>query len=113
MQQLGEAGVFDKVVVIHLGTNGPFDRETLDAFLAPLSNVPNVIMINVRADRAWTASNNAILEDRDVDGDNIILIDWATLSNKCPGDCFASDGIHLSADGKKYFADLIGDVTGI
>jgi peptidoglycan/LPS O-acetylase OafA/YrhL len=113
MQQLGEAGVFDKVVVIHLGTNGPFDRETLDAFLAPLSNVPNVIMINVRADRAWTASNNAILEERDTGGDNIILIDWANLSNKCPGNCFASDGIHLSADGKKYFADLIGDVTGI
>jgi peptidoglycan/LPS O-acetylase OafA/YrhL len=113
MQQLGEAGVFDNVVVIHLGTNGPFDRETLDAFLAPLSNVPNVIMINIRADRAWTASNNAILDERDVDGDNIILIDWATLSNKCPGDCFASDGIHLSADGKKYFADLIGDITGI
>ena len=69
---VSEAGVFDNVVVVHLGTNGPFDRETLDAFLAPLSNVPNVIMINVRADRAWTASNNAILEERDTGGESHI-----------------------------------------
>ena len=65
MEQLRDAGVFDQVVIVHLGTNGPFDRETLDAFLAPLSDVPNVLMINIRANRSWTASNNAILEARD------------------------------------------------
>jgi hypothetical protein len=113
MQQLGEAGVFDQVVVIHLGTNGPFEKETLDAFLAPLSSVPNVIILNVFANRSYTAHNNQLLADRDVDGDNIIVIDWYSLAPKCPGSCFAADGIHLNALGMEYYADMIGDVTGV
>jgi hypothetical protein len=95
-EQFGEANLFGDPVVIHLGTNGPFDAETLDALLAPLSNVPNVIMLNVFANP----------------GDNIILIDWNTLATQCPGSCFAADGIHLNATGQEYYADVIGDVTG-
>jgi peptidoglycan/LPS O-acetylase OafA/YrhL len=112
MQQLADAGVFDKVVVIHLGTNGPFEKDTLDAFLAPLSEVPNVIILNVFANRSWTTHNNQLLEERDVDGDNIILIDWFNLAPKCPGSCFSADGIHLNQIGMEYYADMIGDVTG-
>ncbi|MDW3214050.1 MAG: acyltransferase family protein [Ilumatobacteraceae bacterium] len=114
MEQLGEADVFGDPVIIHLGTNGPITRETLDALLAPLSRVPNVIMLNVRANRPWTAENNRILAERDKpDGqDNIILIDWNSLSNECPGDCFAADGIHLTDAGRRYYANVIGDWTG-
>jgi peptidoglycan/LPS O-acetylase OafA/YrhL len=112
MQQFGEADLFGDPVVIHLGTNGPFDAETLDALLAPLSSVPNVILINVFANRSWTASNNALLDARDQPGDNIILLDWFNLAPQCPGNCFASDGIHLNATGQKYYADMIGDITG-
>jgi hypothetical protein len=113
MEQLADAGVFDKVVVIHLGTNGPFEKETLDAFLAPLSQVPNVIMLNVFANRSWAAQNNQLLAERDGPGDNIIVIDWASLAIQCPGSCFAADGIHLNAAGMEYYADVIGDVTGV
>src|SRR5690606_10954055 len=80
-EQLGEADLFGDPIVIHLGTNGPITRETLDALLAPLSDVPNVIMLNVRANRGWTAQNNAILAERDQPNDNIIMIDWASKSN--------------------------------
>ena len=111
-EQLGEADLFGDPVIIHLGTNGPITRETLDALLAPLSDVPNVIMLNVRANRAWTAGNNAILAARDNPNDNIIMIDWASKSNECPGSCFAADGIHLTDAGSEYYADLIGDWTG-
>jgi len=111
-QQLGEKGLFGDPVVIHLGTNGPFDAETLDALLAPLSNVPNVILLNVHANRSWTANNNALLAAKDKPGDNIILIDWDSLANQCPGNCFAADGIHLNAAGQEYYADVIGDITG-
>jgi peptidoglycan/LPS O-acetylase OafA/YrhL len=111
-EQFGEANLFGDPVVIHLGTNGPFEAETLDALLAPLSTVPNVIMLNVFANRSWAANNNALLDARDNPGDNIILIDWATLATQCPGNCFAADGIHLNAQGQKYYADVIGDVTG-
>ena len=63
-QQFGEAHLFGDPVIIHLGTNGPFDAETLDALLAPLSSVPNVIILNVHANRPWTANNNALLAAR-------------------------------------------------
>jgi hypothetical protein len=114
MEQLGEADLFGDPIIIHLGTNGPISRETLDALLAPLSRVPNVIMLNVRGNRAWTAENNRILAARDkpLGQDNLILIDWNSLSNECPGDCFADDGIHLTATGQEYYANVIGDVTG-
>jgi hypothetical protein len=112
MQQFGAANLFGDPVIIHLGTNGPFDAETLDALLAPLSSVPNVILLNVHANRPWTANNNALLAARDKPGDNIILIDWNAKAAECPGDCFYSDGIHLKPEGQKYYADLIGDVTG-
>ncbi len=112
MEQLAEAELFGDPLIIHLGTNGPFTKETLDAFLAPLSSVPNVIMLNVRANRPWTAANNALLQERDRPGDNIILIDWQALSQGCTGNCFSADGIHLSADGRRFYADVIGDVTG-
>jgi peptidoglycan/LPS O-acetylase OafA/YrhL len=111
-QQFGEASLFGDPVVIHLGTNGPFEAETLDALLAPLSSVPNVIMLNVFANRSWSAGNNALLAARDQPGDNIILVDWNTLATQCPGSCFAPDGIHLNATGQEYYADVIGDVTG-
>ncbi len=112
MQQLGDADLFGDPVIIHLGTNGPFTEETLNDFLRPLSSVPNVIILNIRANRPWTANNNALLEARDRPGDNIILLDWAALSNNCTGNCFAADGIHLSADGQRFYANMIGDITG-
>ena len=112
MKQLGDAELFGDPVIIHLGTNGPFTKETLDDFLRPLDSVTNVVLINIRADRAWTDRNNALLSERDSPNDNIILIDWHSLSENCTGNCFAADGIHLSAAGQKFYADMIGDVTG-
>jgi peptidoglycan/LPS O-acetylase OafA/YrhL len=112
MEQFGEVDLFGDPVIIHLGTNGPIEASTLDALLAPLSGVPNVVLINVFANRSWTANNNAIIAARDQPGDNIILLDWNAKAPLCGGDCFAADGIHLSADGQKYYADLIGDITG-
>ena len=64
--------------------------------------VPNVLLLNIRANRPWTAQNNALLAARDRPGDNIILVDWQTLSQNCTGSCFAADGIHLSADGQTF-----------
>ncbi len=112
MQQLGEAELFGDPIIIHLGTNGPITEETLNDFLAPLTGVPNVLLLNIRANRPWTVQNNALLSARDRPGDNIILVDWNSLANNCVGDCFASDGIHLSSDGQKFYADMIGDITG-
>ena len=112
MQQLRDASVFGQAVVVHLGTNGYFSEETLDAFLEPLSEVP-VIMLTVRGDLAWRDHNNDILKARDAEADdNLIVIDWEAESRNCVWECFAGDGIHLAADGQIFYANLIRDVTG-
>ena len=105
--------LFGTAVVVHLGNNGSFSQATLDAFLATMDDVPNVILMTVKADRPWTADNNALLRAADLEGDNKILIDWEVLAADCPGECFYDDGIHLRPDGQEYYADLIADILGI
>jgi peptidoglycan/LPS O-acetylase OafA/YrhL len=113
MQEMQTRGLFGMAVVVHLGTNGPFSDETLSEFMATLSGVPNVLLLTARANRGWIAENNAKLRALDHEGDNIILVDWETLSNECPGDCYYADGIHLKEAGQQYYARQIFDVLGI
>lgn len=115
VEEMAANGVFSgtEAVIVHVGTNGPFDREQLDALLAPLAEVPNVLVYTVRADRAWTEPNNALLRAVDQPGDNIVLIDWDVRSQECTDDCFAGDGIHLNENGKQFYADLARDWTGV
>ena len=61
MAALHDNGTFGSVVVIHLGTNGPFSQETLDAMLATVADVPIVLLLTGKADRGWIADNNARL----------------------------------------------------
>ena len=112
-EQLRDRRLFGEAVVVHVGTNGPFSQNTLDAFLATMDDEPNVILMTVKADRSWTAENNALLRAADLEGDNKILLDWEVLSVECPGECFYGDGIHLRPEGQQYYANLIADILGI
>ncbi len=84
-EQLRDRHLFGTAVVVHLGNNGPISQATLDAFLATMDDVPNVILMTVRADRRWTADNNALLRAADHEGDNKILLDWEVLVGRVPG----------------------------
>ena len=106
MQQLLEAGVLGERVVIHLGTNGPISNTSLDGVLNPLAGVPRVVLLTIRADRSWTGGNNDLIRAR-AGTANVTVLDWATLSGGCPGNCFEDDGIHLRPDGRRYYADLV------
>ncbi|MEZ5298086.1 MAG: acyltransferase family protein [Ilumatobacteraceae bacterium] len=110
MQQLAAGGVFGDAVVIHLGTNGPISATSLDGVLAPVADVPRVVLVTVVADRAWTAANNDLIRSRA--GGNVVLVDWAAAAPACPGDCFEDDGIHLRPEGRTYYADLITAAAG-
>jgi peptidoglycan/LPS O-acetylase OafA/YrhL len=112
-EQFRDLGLFGDAVVVHLGTNGPISQSTLDSFLATMNDVPNVIMMTLKVDRAWTAENNAMLRAADLEGDNKILLDWEVQAAECPGQCFYDDGFHLRPEGQQYYANLISDILGI
>jgi hypothetical protein len=99
-------------VVVHLGTNGPISPTTLEHLLDELEDVPDVIVLTVRIDRAWTNANNELLR-KTSERDNVIVIDWERLAEQCPGECFATDNIHLQLDGSNYYAQLIADTLGL
>lgn len=111
VEQLASAEVLGDVVVLHLGNNSTITAAELDAILDSLAEVPNVILLTSHIDRSWAEPNNQLIRAAD-DRPNVIVIDWATLADDCPGECFADDGYHLADDGATYYADLIRDVTG-
>ena len=112
LQQLKDAGTFGDVLVVHLGTNGPIARDDLDTFLEIVSEVPLVVMLNVRGELAWRSSNNELLASIDAEGDNIVVVDWLAESQNCARACFSDDGIHLLGNGQVFYADVIRNVTG-
>ena len=107
MEQMGAAGQFGDAVVVHLGTNGPPSDEMLDAFLTPLADVPEVVLLTTYVDRSWTAETNLRLHAAAARFPNVEILDWATLAAQCPGECFWDDGYHLRPDGREYYVDLI------
>jgi peptidoglycan/LPS O-acetylase OafA/YrhL len=112
MEKLRDLERYGLAVVVHLGTNGPISQDTVDAFMAPLAGVPNVIVLTVKGSLSWTNSNNEKL--RALAGrPNVILLDWELLAAQCPGDCFYRDEIHLRPEGQAYYSRLIFDVLGI
>ncbi len=112
MATLRDNGTFGSVVVVHLGTNGPFSQETLDAMLATVANVPVVLLLTGKADRGWIADNNARLKAVPSTHPNVTVVDWEAISAGCQGRCFYDDNIHLTQSGQNYYADMIGKVLG-
>jgi peptidoglycan/LPS O-acetylase OafA/YrhL len=110
MQALRDNGTFGSVVVIHLGTNGGFSQETLDAMLATVADVPVVLLLTGKADRGWIADNNAKLRAVPSTHPNVTVVDWEVLAPSCEGRCFYDDGIHLTQSGQDFYADVIGRV---
>lgn len=100
-------------VVIALGYNGAIDHTDLTAAMDLLADTPNVVVLTIALDRPWVAGNNELITALPDKYQNVTVLDWAELAPQCEGQCFASDGFHLSADGADYFADLIAAALGM
>jgi hypothetical protein len=107
MQQIRADGTLGSVAVVHLGTNGPFSQETLDAMMATLVDVPIVIVLTSKADRGWVAGNNEKTRALVNTYPNVTVIDWEALSPQCEGTCFYEDGIHLTDSGQQFYTSLV------
>jgi peptidoglycan/LPS O-acetylase OafA/YrhL len=107
VEQLNAAGRLGEVVVVHLGTNGDIDADDLTAMMDALVDVPQVLLLTIDVERAWTDANNTLIFNAASAYQNVSVLYWADLADSCPGDCYQSDGFHLRPDGQAYYAALI------
>ncbi len=121
-ETLAERGVLGPVVVIHLGTNRPFDPEVLDQALQALvaRGVQRVILVNVRRPVRWEDLVNERLAEGAARWPNAEVLDWHTLALAHP-EWFVDDRTHLRYYGAESYVrfiirralPLVAEVTGV
>lgn len=110
IQQFKAENKLNPIVVIHLGTNGPFTSEQLDILLETIGENRKIILINTRVPKKWEYVVNGTLASVSRGHANVKLVDWYSYSaNKA--DWFVSDGVHLTGKGAEAYAKLILDAV--
>jgi len=113
-----QQGSVPDLVVVALGTNGTIDEDDAQEMFAALGPVPTVILLTIHVDRSWVPANNELIHAIDAQFDNVHVLEWEANAAGCDawaqgmglsGNCFASDGFHLSAAGADYYVQLIED----
>ncbi len=100
------AGQLGNTVIIGLGNNGTVTPAGFNAMMAALAGVPNVIVIDVRVDRSWQNSDNAVLRAGAAGYPSIHLVDWYGYSAG-HSNWFYDDGTHLRPDTAANYAALV------
>ncbi|MCU1449466.1 MAG: hypothetical protein JWP02_1636, partial [Acidimicrobiales bacterium] len=109
LHQLRAQGALGRVVVIHLGNNGPVSPGDIDAAMREVPDVQNVLLVTVRVNKSWQNSVNQTLRDGAGRWPQIQIVDWYSYSSG-HGDWFQGDGTHFrtsSGPGANAYADLI------
>ncbi len=106
LQQRRAAGRLGKVVIIHIGNNGNMTAKQFDDLMQPLTDIPRVMIFNLKEPRKWETSNNQVIAEGVTRYPNAVLIDWHTYGVDHP-DLFAKDGIHIGAAGAKAYTALV------
>src|SRR5262249_41470811 len=106
VRALRDAGQLGDEVVVHLGTNGTVTDEQFAEMMQLLSGVKRVVVVNAKVDRPWEQQVNETIAAGVPRYPNAVLFDWHAASSDRP-ELFVSDGVHLTADGARYYALLI------
>jgi len=106
--QLAQRHHLGKVVVIHIGTNYPFDPKTLDEIMEELlkRGVQHVFFVNVRRPVRWEDYVNGLIADGVKRWPQASLLDWHDLALKHP-EWFVDDQTHLRYYGTKAYVQFI------
>jgi peptidoglycan/LPS O-acetylase OafA/YrhL len=99
-------GGLGQVVVLHLGNNGPFSAEQIDAVFAAIGPDRRVLLVNVLVPRRWEGEVNDQLAAAASRHPNAVLVDWRTLATS-EGGLTREDGYHLTAQGAERYTDLV------
>lgn len=108
LERRAEAGLLGRVVLLHIGNNGPMRREEADEVMQILHDVPVVIWINLRVPRQWERHNNDLIDALPERYSNVRVVDWHGASAGRRS-LLAADGVHLTPDGYRVLATLVHD----
>ena len=99
-------GTLGQVVLVNLGTNGPFTAEQIDALFAAAGPDRRVLLVNVVVPRRWEAEVNDQLSAAAPRHPNGVLVDWRSLAAAEAG-LLREDGFHVTPPGAERYTDLI------
>jgi peptidoglycan/LPS O-acetylase OafA/YrhL len=106
VSDLAARGQLGQVVLLHLGNNGPFTAEQIDAVIAAIGPDRTVLLVNVLVPRRWEGEVNGQLAAAAARHPNAVLVDWRTFVTS-EGGLTRDDGFHLTANGAERYADLV------
>lgn len=98
------------VVIIALGTNGPFTLyEALNITDYLLNLGKKVFFVNVKVPRVWEDEVNFVLKELKKLRQEIYIIEWNPEYKKLCSNvtCFKKDGYHLTDEGALIYANFI------
>jgi hypothetical protein len=108
MQALAGSGRLGDIVVVALGTNGPFANSQLDQVAALAAGRRLVMLTNYCPYCTWVVANNELIRTGCRRIRNCTVADWQGLAATNPA-WFYSDGVHMPIGGVggQAYADLI------
>ncbi len=101
-------------VVVHLGTNGLFDRETCRDLRESVDGERDVVLVTVRAPRPWVSGSNEVIRScvKKFEESRAVIVPWHRIA-AVHSHLVYSDGIHLRPEGADVFVDLIRQRLGL
>jgi len=106
VNRLKQEGKLGDIVIIELGSNGPFSEKQMTSLLASLGNDKKIVLVNTRVPRAWESTVNSDLQKIAAEMPNTTLVDWFSASQGHDS-YFYPDGVHLTPEGAGYYAAML------
>lgn len=95
-----------QVVIIELGTNGPYTTAQLVSLLRSLGPVRHIFLVNTRVPRPWQNVVNSTIQQVASTFPNTTMVNWYNFSaNK--NSWFYPDGVHLNPQGAQAYANML------
>jgi lysophospholipase L1-like esterase len=110
LRQLRASGQLGDVVIVHIGNNGIFTAGEFDEMMRVLKGVHKVLVVNVTIPDgySWVPNNKVLAAGVERYPNRAVLVDWYDASAGHPE--YFWDGLHLTPQGARAYADLIATV---
>ena len=98
-------GKLKPIVIIGLGTNGPFSEKQIEALITELGDRKTIAFVKVVVPRRWQKTVNEALDRAKERHPELLLIDWP--ARVADYKVRLQDGVHPTVRGARLYADLI------